>query len=493
MARKRSVRTRRIAAARAAAALVALLVVLPAHADGEHAPDLSVAPAAGAEAEPSSTLAPGEGAQRDAPGTSAPAPRARKRPARRGGVNPCMTPDPGFGIYDSWSRKITMGQLLAPQRGGVTRNGGFDLIVHFHGHYPIRKEFVKVADGVVLVAIDLGIGSGAYGQAFSAPFVFEKLIDSVKAEMARRTGKKKTYVRKLALSAWSAGYGAIEQILRQPAGKKVDTVILLDSLHAGYVNQHADDLGKRLKTAQIDPFVDFARKAVRGQKLLFQSHSSIPPPGYASTAEVSQYMVEKLGGKLRKARRSDVLGLEMFERYDRRGYHVRGYRGNDKPDHCAHLGLFKDVLKVHIKPRWRSPRGRRGKIAVAKAKVEAKKSGNVHVVQKGESLGRIAKRHGTSVRALRDANGLAKNGRKIQPGDELVIPAGGKTAQRHSGNGKPALRPGERIHTVVKGDALIPIAKKYDVTLEAIRERNGLRRGGRQIQPGDDLVIPRKH
>ena len=37
---------------------------------------------------------------------------------------------------------------------------------------------------------------------------------------------------------------------------------------------------------------------------MFQSHSSIIPPGYASTREVSDYMVKKLGGRLRKGRRS---------------------------------------------------------------------------------------------------------------------------------------------------------------------------------------------
>jgi hypothetical protein len=58
---------------------------------------------------------------------------------RPGGINPCMTPDPGFGIYDTWSRKVTMGQLLAPQKGGVSPSGAFDLIVHFHGHEPVRK------------------------------------------------------------------------------------------------------------------------------------------------------------------------------------------------------------------------------------------------------------------------------------------------------------------------------------------------------------------
>jgi hypothetical protein len=279
---------------------------------------------------------------------------------RPGGINPCMTPDPGYGIYDEWSRNISMGQLLAPQKGGLTPSGGFDLVVHFHGHYPIRKEFVKTAHGIVLVAIDLGIGSGAYSSAFASPARFEKLLESVKQEMARRSGRKQVTIRRLALSSWSAGYGAVQQILMQPAGKKVDAVILLDSLHAGYI-----DGSRQISPTGLDPFVDFARAAGRGQKLMFQSYSSIVPPGYASTREVAHYIVNKIGGRIGMAKRSDVLGLSMDERFDRGNYHVRGYLGDDKPDHCAHLGLMKDVVKTHLNRRWHSPRGSRDKALAA--------------------------------------------------------------------------------------------------------------------------------
>lgn len=279
----------------------------------------------------------------------------KKRKKRRGDVHPCMTPDPGFGIYDRWSTAPSLGQMITPHKGGIRKDGSFDLVVHFHGHEPVRKEFVKRAKGSVLVGIDLGIGSGAYGQAFSAPHVWKKLVESVEKAVAKKAGRKKARVRKLALSAWSAGYGAIEQILRQTGGRGIDAVVLLDSLHAGYV----DERGKTLKVAQLDPFVSFARKAAAGQKLMFLSHSSIIPPGYASTHEVADFLVERLGGRPRKASRNDVLGLEMFQRYDRGNFHVRGYDGNDKPDHCAHIGLMADVVKVHLERRWKTPRGRR--------------------------------------------------------------------------------------------------------------------------------------
>jgi hypothetical protein len=274
---------------------------------------------------------------------------------RRGGIHPCMTPDPGFGIYDRWSSEPSIGQMIAPHKGGITKKGSFDLIVHFHGHEPVRKEFVKTAKGSVLVGIDLGIGSGVYGSTFAAPNVFTQLLDSVEAAMAKKTGNKNAKIRKLALSSWSAGYGAIEQILRQPAGKRVDAVVLLDSLHAGYT----DEKQKALKTLQLDPFVAFARRAAQKQAFMFMSHSSIIPPGYASTTEVASYVIHELRGKPKKANRADVLGLDLIRRFDKGNFHVRGYTGEDKPDHCAHIGLMADIVRVHLEPRWKTPHGKR--------------------------------------------------------------------------------------------------------------------------------------
>ncbi len=276
-----------------------------------------------------------------------------QKTAKERGINPCNTPDPGWGVYDHWDRSVSMGQMIAPHRGGISKSGAFDVMIHFHGHDAVRKEWVQVMNGTVLVGIDLGIGSGPYSTAFSAPNSFEKLVQSVEAAMAKHTGKKNAHVRHVGISAWSAGYGAVIQILEQDYAKKnVDTVVLLDGLHCGYT-------GKTLNAVQIQPVIDFAKLAARGKKFMFVSHSSIIPPGYASTTETAHYLIEQVGGRVHKThpRASDPMGLDLIGRFDKGNFHVRGYAGNDKMDHCAHIGLYHDVLKVHIRRRWKSPRG----------------------------------------------------------------------------------------------------------------------------------------
>ncbi|MBI4703996.1 MAG: LysM peptidoglycan-binding domain-containing protein [Deltaproteobacteria bacterium] len=454
------------------------------------APASSAPPAA--EGAPAADAAPAEQSPPGRPDVPAAEP-ARAGKARPGGVNPCMTPDPGWGIYDRWSRAPSMGQMIAPGQGGLTRDGGFDLLVHFHGHEPIRKEFVQAADGIVLVGIDLGIGSAAYSAAFASPEAFPRLLASVEQEMARRSGRERTHVRKLALSAWSAGYGAIEQILTQSAGKKVDAVILLDSVYGSY----QDAAARTLVPGPLAPFVELARQAARGERFVFHSFSSIQPPGYASTSEVAHYILKQLGATARKVKRSGRYGLEMFERYDAGGYHVRGYRGEDKPDHCAHLGLMRDVIKIHLGPRWRPPRGRKAPAPAPAAPAAGSPQGRpgpsaaVHVVADGQSLTSIARRYGVSVAALCERNRLDPRA-PLQLGRELLIPQPkpGRQGAHRTGAALPAPRPGEQIHVVGEGQSLTRIARRYHVTVDALRERNGV---GEPIQPGQKLVIPARN
>ena len=38
-------------------------------------------------------------------------------------MNPCLTKDPGWGIYDGWVRSPSMGQMTLPGRGGAAPAG----------------------------------------------------------------------------------------------------------------------------------------------------------------------------------------------------------------------------------------------------------------------------------------------------------------------------------------------------------------------------------
>lgn len=283
------------------------------------------------------------------PGLAAAAPE-KPPPAKK--INPCNTPDRGWGAYERWDN-ISTGQVLLPQRGGVTAEGGIDVLVHFHGHEPIRKEFAPLNSGIVLVGVDLGISSAPYHQRFVIERTFVDLLRDVRTAMREHTGRDDIYIRRIGLSSWSAGFGATSQILKQPLGKKVDSVILLDSLYGSYKEPSTRE---GLREERVQAFVDFAQDAVKGRRFLYQTHSQIPTPQYASTREMSIWLLGKIGGELRPASRKDRLGLELVERFEQRSYRVRGYAGKDKPAHCGHIGIIQDVVGVHLRRRWRTPR-----------------------------------------------------------------------------------------------------------------------------------------
>lgn len=282
-----------------------------------------------------------------------------EKPASARGVFPCAAPDPGFAHYAKWVQVAPMAHVLAPPASpnlsSVRANGGFDVVFHFHGREPLRKEWVRAMEGArndaVLVAVDIGIASEPYRETFRDPRTFSQVLLAVEAELQRRSGNPRAHAENITLSSWSAGYGAVEQLLSQPIPRaRVGSVVLLDGLHAGFTDAS-------LNEERMTPFVDFARQAAAGNRLMFVSHSSIRTPGYASTTQTARYLVWKLGGRPNTATStSDPMGLERYTTFSQGNFHVRGFAGSGASDHCAHLGLMRDVLNVHLQPFWQKMR-----------------------------------------------------------------------------------------------------------------------------------------
>jgi membrane-bound lytic murein transglycosylase D len=106
--------------------------------------------------------------------------------------------------------------------------------------------------------------------------------------------------------------------------------------------------------------------------------------------------------------------------------------------------------------------------------------GDTVIVRKGDTLGRLAKRHGVRMKELANANGLTPRS-ILKVGSRLVLP-GPSGAVRH-------VRNRTTRYKVHKGDTLDQIARVYGVTAERIADRNRLKKSN-LIRPGLVLVIP---
>lgn len=91
-----------------------------------------------------------------------------------------------------------------------------------------------------------------------------------------------------------------------------------------------------------------------------------------------------------------------------------------------------------------------------------------HTVAFGDTLGTIAYQYGTSVSAISDANGIS-NPNRIFPGQVLVIPS----AQP----GPAGASSTPRTHTVRAGESLAVIAGRYGVTVQQLKDANGITNG----------------
>ncbi len=108
----------------------------------------------------------------------------------------------------------------------------------------------------------------------------------------------------------------------------------------------------------------------------------------------------------------------------------------------------------------------------------------VHKVRRGETLSGIAGRHGTSVQAIANMNGI-RNHNYLRVGSSLRIPTRGSTAAVAAAYSQKS---GLTDYRVRKGDSLWKIAQRFSTTTGAIQSANGLRTTTLQI--GQVLKVP---
>jgi hypothetical protein len=255
----------------------------------------------------------------------------------------------------------------------VNPNDRVPLLIHFHGApWLVEQHVARYLPRAALITVNLGAGSSAYRKPFEQPETFQNLL----SEALETLGSKRGWAS-ITLSGFSAGYGAVREILRRPEYfALVNNVLLLDGMHASYSPEGkllAD--GGTIQASDIDVFVKFARAAVgggrasgrtggrgssprvskgvfnkgvfnkgeAGRKTFVVTHSEIFPGAYASTTECADYLLTQLALMRHPQLRPGPMGMQQLSAVDAGGFHLRGYAGNSAPDHIDFL---------HAMPAW---------------------------------------------------------------------------------------------------------------------------------------------
>ncbi len=234
--------------------------------------------------------------------------------------------------------QLTAGTLFIPAM--LEKAKRMPLFIHFHGAAWVAEIAAARNGRTAVISVQTGAGSSVYARQFSD----RGLFDAVLKEATAKTG---VTFGPITLTAWSAGHGAIREILAVPEYyARVQKVLLLDGLHTGYVNGKPGPLESELQPEHLEIFLKFAKDAVAGRKTMIITHSEIFPGTFASTTETADWLVAQLGLPRRAILRWGPSRTQQLSETRAGKFRLMGYAGNSAPDHVDEFHGLPEYLKM---------------------------------------------------------------------------------------------------------------------------------------------------
>ncbi|WP_425398086.1 hypothetical protein [Aeoliella sp.] len=233
-------------------------------------------------------------------------------------------------------------KLFVPDSFAMPEDGAVDLLVHFHGHPPVVRSNAEYAKlNVVILTVNYNGLSRAYSKPFSDPDLFPALLDDTLAALREQAAfPEDTHWRRVGVSSFSAGYGAVREILSQPRGpERIDCLLAADSLYASTSDDGTPE------DAQMAPYIAYAKQAIEGKKSFVFTYSLVPTDGYETTKECIDEILAEVKLELEPTDQ-EGLGELVFNQQARRGkFQVYGTPGRDGEGHMAHLRYIGEFFK----------------------------------------------------------------------------------------------------------------------------------------------------
>jgi len=253
-----------------------------------------------------------------------------------------------FAIRDLFAKPV---QLFVPQKS--LRAKTFDLLIHFNGA-PYVTEFAatKYSGDMIGGTLSVGSGSKVYNDAFQDSTKFKVLVDSIMTETKKKL-KHEVKLRRVILSGFSAGYGAIRRIISSEWNfERVDAILLLDGFHTSYIPERkvlAE--GGRIDSTGLLFYLKYAQDATAKQsrKRFLITHSEIFPGTFVSTTEATDYLLHTLTMKRTPLLKWGPLGMQQLSSSRRNHFAVYGFAGNTARDHVDHLQALYWFLRELMK------------------------------------------------------------------------------------------------------------------------------------------------
>ena len=234
------------------------------------------------------------------------------------------------------SRKARFGHVVSSRRHEVVK--GAPVLFFFHGGTWL-PEVAGAQNKVAVIAVQAGAGSASYARLFDDPARFPALLKEAETKAGVHFGR-------VMLGGWSAGCGAIRQILKDPASyARVDAALMIDGIHTDYVDGKPGPLESKIGGGNLEIWQQLARDAIAGRKRAIVTHSEIFPGTFASTTETADYLLKQLNLVRRPVLKWGPMGLQELSEARAGKFLLIGYAGNSAPDHVDQLHSLPVYLK----------------------------------------------------------------------------------------------------------------------------------------------------
>jgi len=268
-------------------------------------------------------------------------------------IAPPKIPPPGESIvlHDG----DTAFTLFLPMGWTVPATGDVRLTVHFHGAVWFAiQEYLREGLKTPLIVAFLGEGSSVYAKPFQDRQRFNRWMRLTAQALRVRGAPPNTHVSSVDISSFSAGYGAVRELLKSPEYSRIiHRIVLSDSMYAGFengTNLVNTPLGPhRLPVrSQMEPWIAFANAATHGEKTFVLTCSEVPTPSYASSTDCAAALIEAEQAPVQwiapgsNPAASDP-NFPLKFRSDLGNFHVWGYGGIDAQAHMTQVRHLADV------------------------------------------------------------------------------------------------------------------------------------------------------
>ena len=225
--------------------------------------------------------------------------------------------------------------------GYAPRGDTVDLLVHFHGDPQTVWNNAAYAElNAPIVTVNYSGLSSAYSTPFADTTLFQQLLDDALATLAAQPDfAADTAWGDLAVSSFSAGYGAVRRVLATPSYfDAIDSLLAADSLYATTASD-----GTALDSQMVH-YKAFADEAAAGNKRFVFTHSQVPTFTYESTAETGDELLNHLGLTAQPTSATGLGTLRYYRQAEQNGFQLYGALGANGDAHLSHLRYLGEWL-----------------------------------------------------------------------------------------------------------------------------------------------------